>query len=60
MSRARKTINPFTKLTWADLEEWAGGKIVGRGKQYQRSGCVSELARTADGGLIAWVDGSRR
>ena len=60
MSRARKTIDPFEKLTWSDLEEWASSKIVGRGKQYQRDGYVSELARTADGGLIAWVDGSRR
>jgi uncharacterized Zn finger protein len=60
MSRARKTIDPFTELTWADLEEWAGSTIVSRGKRYQRNGCVSELARTADGGLIAWVDGSKR
>jgi uncharacterized Zn finger protein len=60
MSRARKTIDPFKELTWADLEEWAGSTIVGRGKRYQSNGCVSELARTDDGGLIAWVDGSRR
>jgi uncharacterized Zn finger protein len=60
MGRARKIIDPFTELTWADLEKWAGGTIVGRGKRYQRNGCVSELARTDDGSLIAWVDGSRR
>lgn len=60
MSRARKTIDPFMELTWADLEEWAGSTIVSRGKRYQSNGSVSELARTADGGLIAWVDGSRR
>ena len=60
MSRARKTVDPFTELTWADLEEWAGSAIVSRGKRYQRNGSVSELARTADGGLIAWVEGSRR
>jgi uncharacterized Zn finger protein len=60
MSKAKKTIDPFTELTWADLEEWAGSRIVSRGKRYQRNGCVSELARTADDGLIAWVEGSRR
>jgi uncharacterized Zn finger protein len=48
----------FTELTWDDLEEWAGSKIVARGKDYQRNGHVSGLARIKDNGLIAWVRGS--
>lgn len=50
----------FADLTWNDLEEWAGSKIVSRGKSYPHQGRVSELAQTEDGGLIAWVDGSDR
>ncbi len=52
--------DPFADLTWDDLEEWAGGKVVSRGQQYQRQGRVSDLARTSDGGLLAWVSGTRR
>lgn len=48
----------FTDLTWDDLEEWAGSKIVARGRDYQKHGHVSELAITKDKGLIAWVRGS--
>lgn len=48
----------FTDLTWDDLEEWAGSKIVARGRDYQRHGHVSGLAITKDNGLIAWVSGS--
>ncbi len=51
---------PFAGLTWDDLEQWAGSQIVTRGERYQRQGRVSELARTADGTLIAWVSGTRR
>ncbi len=50
----------FADLTWNDLEAWAGRKIVSRGQNYQRQGCVSDLAVTEDGSLIAWVDGSAR
>jgi uncharacterized Zn finger protein len=50
----------FADLTWKDLEEWAGRKIVSRGKTYQRQGRVADLAVTEDNGLIAWVDGTRR
>jgi uncharacterized Zn finger protein len=45
-------------LTWADLEAWAGMKIVSRGTSYQKSGYVRDLAVTRDGGLLAWVRGS--
>ena len=50
----------FAELTWKDLETWAGGSIVSRGRNYQRQGRVADLAVTDDGGLIAWVKGSER
>jgi uncharacterized Zn finger protein len=46
------------KLTWDDLEEWAGNKIVTRGRNYQKQGRVSDLVKTEDNCLIAWVDGT--
>jgi len=48
----------FADLTWKDIETWAGGTIVSRGRKYQRQGRVADLAVTDDGGLIAWVKGS--
>jgi uncharacterized Zn finger protein len=50
--------NAFEDLTWADLEAWAGAKIVSRGTDYQKSGYVKNLAVTHDGSLLAWVLGS--
>ena len=58
--RKKKQPKRFSDLTWNDLEEWAGGKIVSRGKSYQQQGRVSDLAVMKDGSLIAWVVGSRR
>ncbi len=55
---AKKNINPFTNLSWDDLKEWAGSKIVERGKSYQQQKLVSELAVLENGGLLAWVDGT--
>ena len=52
--------NPFATLTWDDVETWAGSRIVSRGKSYQRGGRVRELARTASGGIVAWVQGTSR
>jgi len=60
MARKRKQTDFFKELTWNDLVEWAGSKIVSRGKNYQRNGYVKDLARTPDGGLIAWVEGTER
>lgn len=52
---------PFTRLTWGDLEEWAGAKTLSRGRRYQEEGRVQDLARLPGGGdLIAWVTGTRR
>jgi uncharacterized Zn finger protein len=47
-------------LTWDDLEEWAGSRSLERGRSYQRSGHVRDLARSADGVLLAWVQGTER
>ncbi len=53
-------LDRFADLTWKDIETWAGGTIVSRGRNYQRQGRVTGLAVTDDGGLIAWVKGSER
>ncbi len=50
----------FADLTWDDLDRWAGSRIVSRGRNYQQQGRVAELARTRDGELIGWVEGSQR
>ncbi|MGB6009713.1 MAG: hypothetical protein WBI57_00410, partial [Desulfobacterales bacterium] len=60
MPKKQTRLDQFSDLTWNDIEEWAGGKIVSRGKSYQRQGRVSDLAVTDDGSLIAWVDGTER
>lgn len=52
--------DPFTALTWDDLQEWAGSIIVSRGQRYQRSRQVQALVNTSSGGLVAWVLGSER
>lgn len=60
MARKRKQTDYFKELTWNDLTAWAGSKIVSRGKSYQRNGYVKDLARTTDGSLTAWVEGTER
>jgi uncharacterized Zn finger protein len=60
MPKKKTRLDRFSDLTWNDIEKWAGGKIVSRGKSYQRQGRVSDLAVTDDGSLIAWVDGTER
>lgn len=50
----------FAELTWDDLADWAGDRIVSRGKGYQSKGRVRDPAVTEDGGLVAWVDGTQR
>ena len=59
-AKKQKSSDPFSKLTWEDLEEWAGNVIVGRGRPYQRNGAVENLGRTEGGTLAAWVRGTRR
>ncbi|MBW2631613.1 MAG: SWIM zinc finger domain-containing protein [Deltaproteobacteria bacterium] len=60
MPKRKTRRDRFSNLTWNDIEEWAGGKITSRGKNYQQQGRVSDLAVTEDGSLIAWVDGTER
>ena len=58
MTRQKKKKDQFIGVTWDDLYDWAGSKIVARGKNYQKAGRVSDLAVTEDGGLLAWVKGT--
>lgn len=56
---AAKNTNPFVNLSWDDLQEWAGEKIVSRGVSYHRQKLVSQLAVFDNGDLLASVEGSR-
>ena len=59
MLKKNKPLDKFADLTWNDLEDWAGSKIVSRGRSYQRQGWVSGIGFTDDGALLAWVNGSQ-
>ena len=59
MTDSAKPVDPFSELTWDDLDEWAGSRIVARGRSYQRKMAVRELQRDEEGALVAWVAGSR-
>jgi uncharacterized Zn finger protein len=48
----------WTSLTWDDLESWAGSRSVERGRSYQRGGRVRDLRVSAEGQLLATVQGS--
>ena len=52
--------DPFLDLDWATLEDWAGTKTLSRGRQYQHDGRVHDLVRSANGAIVAWVDGTKR
>ena len=60
MSRKTSKIDLFARLTWDDLDEWAGSRVLSRGQSYQRSHRVQELAQTESGELVAWVQGEKR
>jgi uncharacterized Zn finger protein len=60
MINKKTPLDRFADLTWKNIETWAGGTIVVRGRDYQRQGRVADLAVTDDGGLVAWVKGSER
>jgi len=49
----------FKQLTWDDIKAWAGINITSRGQSYQHSHRVQELACTSNGGLVAWVKGTK-
>ncbi|MBI4685617.1 MAG: SWIM zinc finger domain-containing protein [Nitrospirae bacterium] len=55
---SKRTQKDFQDISWFDLESWAGSRIVSRGKSYQRSKHVRDLAITESGEIIAWVKGS--
>ncbi|MEW6376082.1 MAG: SWIM zinc finger family protein [Thermodesulfobacteriota bacterium] len=50
----------FEKLSWDDLEQWAGHRVLSRGQGYHRGHRVEGLAQTQTGGIIAWVLSGRR
>lgn len=50
----------FEKLSWSDLEQWAGSRVLSRGQGYHRDHRVRELAQTQTGGIVAWVQGGQR
>ena len=52
--------DPFRDLDWAMLEDWAGTKTLSRGRQYQRDGRVRDLVHSANGAIVAWVEGTER
>lgn len=45
----------FRELTWGDLTVWVGHDAVASGGRLQKEGAVKRLAKTRDGGLLAWV-----
>ena len=50
----------FEKLSWHDLEQWAGSRVLSRGQGYHRDHRVQGLGQTQGGGIIAWVQGGQR
>ncbi len=49
--------NKLRKLTWNDLKDWAGNKILKRGENYFNNGMVTNL-RITPKGILACVSGS--
>lgn len=55
---AKKQITTLLrKLTWDDVSDWAGDTIAERGRSYTDR--VDRLVKTPEGGLAAWVTGSK-
>jgi uncharacterized Zn finger protein len=50
-------INRFKKLTWDDLENWAGNRILNRGENYFKKGLAKNI-RVAPEGILANVLGT--
>jgi uncharacterized Zn finger protein len=55
---SKKTNNDFQNLSWFDLQQWAGSRVVLKGKTYQQNRLVEDLAITQSGDLLSWVRGS--
>lgn len=60
MAKKKTLWKRFAELSWDDLNNWVGSKIVSQGRNYQQQGRIIDLAITDDGVLIAWVNGSER
>jgi len=60
MKRDTSKKDLFEKLSWHDLEQWAGSRVLSRGQGYYRDRRVQGLAQTQSGGIVAWVQGGRR
>lgn len=56
-STAALTLTEWAALTWKDLERWAGARSVTRGRTYQRGNRVRDLVVSAEGRLLASVQG---
>ena len=54
----KKTDTSLMNLTWEDLNDWAGERIVGRGKSYKSY--VENLCLSPDGALVATVYGTQK
>ncbi|MBN1904035.1 MAG: SWIM zinc finger domain-containing protein [Deltaproteobacteria bacterium] len=59
MTKKNQTDN-FLKLSWDNLNEWAGSSVVTRGEKYHKQGRVSGLAKSGDNSIVAWVKGGER
>ncbi len=60
MARNTSKTDLFKQLTWDDLQDWAGNRILSRGQSYQRNRKVKELAQTEAEGIVAWVHGGQK
>lgn len=49
----------WESVTWDDVANWAGSRSMTRGRAYQRSGRVHDLAISTDDRLLATVSGTR-
>jgi uncharacterized Zn finger protein len=52
--------NSNARIAIAHLRAWAGETIFKRGQDYELRGRVHEIATTAEGELVAWVQGRER
>jgi uncharacterized Zn finger protein len=58
--KANDSQQDWRDLTWDDLEAWAGSRSLERGRSYQRTHRVQQLAVSSGGILVAWVLGGQR
>jgi len=49
--------DPFKELKWNELQDWAGEEATAQGIKYQEEGRITEIMRTLEGNLVAWVGG---